>query len=438
MTFNLNRYIAGGIGLLVALLLVACSPRLAPGTGEAPVSEAFMVRPDGFSERYALEEMVILSRHNIRSPISGPGSVLSRITPHEWFPWTSAPGELSLKGGALEAEMGQFFREWLVKEGFFPKYAVPEEGTVRFYANSIQRTRATARMFAAGMFPMADITVEQHAPLGTMDPVFNPQITKDSDVCLNQAMDELLGMGSPDGPLRSQYALLEKVLDIKDSPAGRNDTTAFSAFPVNVSFLLHHEPGMQGGLRMACVASDALTLQYYEEPDDRKAAFGHSLTRQDWEAIASIKDRYQDILFGLPTMAVNVAHPMLQELLSELREPGRKFSFLCGHDSNIGSVLAALRAEPYSAPGAIEAKTPIGGKIVFGKYRGRDGRMYADLWLVYASADQLRGVTVLGPDCPPMSLQLQLAGLTPNADGLYLLSDLEARFTEAIDLYETF
>jgi glucose-1-phosphatase len=438
MTFNLNRYIAGGIGLLVALLLVACSPRLAPGTGEAPVSEAFMVRPDGFSERYALEEMVILSRHNIRSPISGPGSVLSRITPHEWFPWTSAPGELSLKGGALEAEMGQFFREWLVKEGFFPKYAVPEEGTVRFYANSIQRTRATARMFAAGMFPMADITVEQHAPLGTMDPVFNPQITKDSDVCLHQAMDELLGMGSPDGPLRSQYALLEKVLDIKDSPAGRNDTTAFSAFPVNVSFLLHHEPGMQGGLRMACVASDALTLQYYEEPDDRKAAFGHSLTRKDWEAIASIKDRYQDILFGLPTMAVNVAHPMLQELLSELREPGRKFTFLCGHDSNIGSVLAALRAEPYSAPGAIEAKTPIGGKIVFGKYRGRDGRMYADLWLVYASADQLRGLAVLGPDCPPMSLPLRLAGLTPNADGLYLLSDLEARFTEAIDLYETF
>ena len=238
--------------------------------------------------------------------------------------------------------------------------------------------------------------------------------------------------------LRTQYALMEKVLDIKDSPAGRNDTTSFAALPTAVSFLLNKEPGMDGGLRMACVASDALTLQYYEEPDDRKAAFGHKLTRQDWEAIAAIKDRYQDILFGLPTMAVNVAHPMLQELLSELREPGRRFTFLCGHDSNIGSVLAALRAEPYSAPGAIETKTPIGGKIVFGKYRGRDGRMYADLWLVYASADQLRGLAVLGPDCPPMSLPLRLSGLTPNADGLYLLSDLEARFTEAIDLYETF
>ena len=103
--------------IAVLLLLAACSPRFAPG-GAAPEGAAFMPRPDGFSDRYALEEMVILSRHNIRSPLSGKGSVLSRITPHEWFEWTSAPGELSLRGGALEVEMGQFFREWLVSEGF--------------------------------------------------------------------------------------------------------------------------------------------------------------------------------------------------------------------------------------------------------------------------------------------------------------------------------
>jgi hypothetical protein len=37
-----------------------------------------------------------------------------------------------------------------------------------------------------------------------------------------------------------------------------------------------------------------------------------------------------------------------------------------------------------------------------------------------------------------MALRLRLQGLVPNADGLYLLSDLERRFAEAIDLYETF
>ena len=438
MRLNLNRYIAGGMGLLMALLIVACSPRLAPGTAEAPVSEAFMARPDGFSERYALEEMVILSRHNIRSPISGPGSVLSRITPHEWFQWTSAPGELSLKGGALEAEMGQFFREWLVEEGFFPKYAVPEEGTVRFYANSIQRTRATARMFAAGMFPMADIVVEQRAPLGTMDPVFNPQITKISDGFLAKAYAEIEAMGGTDGPLKEKYALLEKVLDIKVSPAAKNDTTSFGQFPSSVRFEMGKEPMMTGGLKMACSASDALTLQYYEEPDAMKAGFGHKLSEKDWADLSSVKDWYQDLLFSTPSVAVNVAYPMLWELLHELQNSSRKFAFLCGHDSNIGSVLAALGVEPYSAPGAIETKTPIGGKILFQKVRGQDGRMYADIWLVYATTDQLRDLSILSLQHPPMAVQLHLKGLTPNTDGLYLFTDVQNRFADAFRQYATF
>ena len=421
----------------VLWLLTACSPRLAPGSASSE-GTAFMPRPEGFAERYAREEMVILSRHNIRSPLSGPGSVLSRITPHAWFDWSSAPGELSLRGGALEMEMGQFFREWLVGEGFFAKDGIPEEGSVRFYANSIQRTRATARAFAAGMFPMADIDVEQHTPLGTMDPVFNPQVTKLSDVFLAKAYAEIEAMGGPDGPMKAKYALLERVLDLKSSPAARHDTTAFGQFPSSVHFEVGKEPMMTGGLKMACSASDALTLQYYEEPDVMRAGFGHRLTPQEWTAVSSVKDHYQDLLFSVPSVAANVAHPMLQELLAELRTPGRKFAFLCGHDSNIGSVLAALGVEPYDAPGAIETKTPIGGKILLGKYRGRDGRLYADLWLVYASADQLREVSILSPDNPPMALQLHLKGLTPNADGLYPLEDLERRFAEAIDLYETY
>ena len=397
------------LSLLVAVLaIVACSPRLAPGSASSE-GTAFMPRPEGFADRYAREEMVILSRHNIRSPLSGPGSVLSRITPHEWFDWSSAPGELSLRGGALEMEMGQFFREWLVGEGFFAKDGVPEAGSVRFYA-----------------------------PLGTMDPVFNPQITRLSDGFLAKAYAEIEAMGGPDAPLKAKYALLEKVLDIKSSPAARHDTTAFGQFPSSVHFEVGKEPMMRGGLKMACSASDALTLQYYEEPDAVKAGFGHKLTRQEWAAVSSVKDWYQDVLFAAPSVAANVAHPMLRELLAELRTSGRKFAFLCGHDSNIGSVLAALGVEPYDAPAAIETKTPIGGKILFEKFRGRDGKLYADLWLVCASADQLREVTLLAPENPPMSLQLHLKGLTPHADGLYLLEDLERRFVEAIDLYETF
>ena len=424
--------------LLAALLpVVACSPRLAQGSASTE-GPAFMPRPEGFAERYAREEMVILSRHNIRSPLSGPGSVLARITPHTWFDWSSAPGELSLRGGALEMEMGQFFREWLIGEGFFEKDAVPNADKIRFYANSIQRTRATARAFAAGMFPMADIDVEQHTPLGTMDPVFNPQITRLSDGFLAKAYAEIEAMGGTDGPLKEKYALLEKVLDIKASPAAKNDTTSFGQFPSSVRFEVGKEPMMTGGLKMACSASDALTLQYYEEPDAFKAGFGHKLSEEDWADVSSVKDWYQDLLFATPSVAVNVASPMLRELLHELQNSWRKFAFLCGHDSNIGSVLAALGVEPYSAPGAIETKTPIGGKILFQKFRGQDGRMYADLWLVYASADQLRNLSILSMHHPPMAIQLHLKGLTPNADGLYLFTDVQDRLADAFRQYATF
>ena len=425
------------IPLLAAVLLfAACSPKVYP-SNEAEKTPAFMPRPAGFDDRYAREEMVILSRHNIRSPISGPGSVVSRITPHAWFDWSSVPGELSLRGGALEVEMGQFFREWLIGEGFIGKNAVPEAGSVRFYANSIQRTRATARAFAAGMFPMADIPVEQHTPLGTMDPVFNPVITKITDSFLAKAHAEIEAMGGLDAPVKANYALLEKVLDMRKAPAAAHDTLSFSQFPSTIRFEVNKEPIMGGGLKMATSASDALTLQYYEEPDAVKAGFGHKLSFVDWVALSGVKDWYQEMLFGVPSIAVNTSHPLLKELLSELRVPGRRFAFLCGHDSNIGGILAALRAEPYSAPLAIETKTPIGGKIVIEKFRGSDGRLYADLWLVHASADQLRGLTLLSPSCPPMALPLHLKGLTPNADGLYLLSDLEQRFEQAISAYDS-
>ena len=56
---------------------------------------------------------------------------------------------------------------------------------------------------------------------------------------------------------------------------------------------------------------------------------------------------------------------MLEELLSEMDAQGRKFTFLCGHDSTVASVLAALGAEDYVLPGAIEPSVPIGVKLVF-------------------------------------------------------------------------
>lgn len=402
-------------------------------------------RPASFHDDYQLEEMVILSRHNIRSPLSGNGSALGNLTPHTWFRWTSGPSELSLRGGQLETMMGQYFGQWLESEGVIKdkNTYIPAEGEMRFYANSMQRTIATAQYFSSGMLPVANVTIEHKFAPSKMDPVFHPQLTFMSDAFRTQAMKEISAMGGQKGlqgindKVENNYRIIEKALDLKDSPAAKKDgLTKFRSDDLQILLELNKEPAMKGSLKQANSASDAFILQYYEEPDKVKAGFGHKLTQKEWEEIAGIKDVYGDVLFTAPSVAVNVAHPLLQEMSRELAVPGRKFTFLCGHDSNIASVLAALEAEEYDVPQSIEKKTPIGSKLVIEKFKGKDGKAYAALSIVYQTTDQLRDRTALTLDNPPMIYPIRLKGLKANSDGLYKLEDLQARFDKAIRAYD--
>jgi glucose-1-phosphatase len=136
-------------------------------------------------------------------------------------------------------------------------------------------------------------------------------------------------------------------------------------------------------------------------------------------------------------VSVNVAHPLLQEILSEMQKEKRIFTFLCGHDSNVGSVLAALEAEDVDLPASIEKRTPIGCKLVFETFTGKDGSKYADILLVYATASQLRSEASLSYSNPPAGVRIPLKGLKANADGLYSLSDVYGRLSRAIDAYDT-
>ena len=68
--------------------------------------------------------------------------------------------------------------------------------------------------------------------------------------------------------------------------------------------------------------------------------------------------------------------------------------------------------------------------------RAQDGTEYADLWLVYASSEQIRKESALALQHPPVAVRLKLKGLQANKDQLYLLSDVEQRFSTAIAAYD--
>lgn len=410
-------------------------------------SQAQTKRSDDFKNKYKLKEAVVLSRHNIRSPLSDSKSALGRMTPHEWNKWTAGKSELTLRGGVLETQMGQYFRKWATDAGLFDENHIPTADELNVIANSMQRCIATARYFTSGFMPVGDVTVNHRYAPSKMDPLFNPQLTKVSPEFIAIATEQIKGMGGKKGivgineAIAPDYKLMMDVLDVKDSPMAKANDPALKAFDnynTEIVFEKFKEPSMKSGsaLKELNAASDAFILQYYEQPDSVKAAFGHKLTRKDWERLAHVKDVYQDVLFTAPIVATNVARPLIQYMYDELRSPDRKFTFLVGHDSNLSAVSTALGVEEYELPAAIEKKTPIGSKIVVEKFVGPDGEEYADINIVYQTVEQLKNMELLDLDNPPMIYQLSLKGLEKNADGLYKMSDVANRFEEALAAYE--
>jgi glucose-1-phosphatase len=401
-------------------------------------AQAQTKRSDAFRAKYELKEVVLMSRHNIRSPLSSGGAAYQRVTPHTWFAWSSPSSQLSLRGGVLETEMGQFFRQWVVSEGLLPDNYRPEGDEVLFYANSRQRTFATAKYFSAGFLPFANVEITHKLDEDKMDPVFTPQFTKMNDTYRQQVLADIQALnGGPQAWMAAQQPtldLMEQVLDMAHSPAAlQGDTTHFWFDDTQFKIEKGSEPKMTGGYTLANSVADALVLQCYES--ESMAPFGHELTIEQWRAICAVKEVYDGLLFTTHSAAVNLAYPLVSRIREELNRSDRKFMFLCGHDSNLASISAALGLQIPETENALELHTPIGSKLVFEKWSDGSDE-YVAVNLVYQSIGQLQGRTLLSPAAPPMVLPVTIDGLNANSDGLYRLSDLDTRMAEAMAEYD--
>ena len=401
-------------------------------------AQAQTKRSDAFRAKYELKEVVVMSRHNIRSPLTSGGAAYQRVTPHTWFKWSSPSSQLSLRGGVLETEMGQFFRQWVVSEGVLPENYRPEGDEVLFYANSRQRTFATAKYFSAGFLPFANVEITHKLDEDKMDPVFTPQFTKMNDTYRQQVLADIQALnGGPQAWMAAQQPtlnLMEQVLDMAHSPAAlQGDTTHFWFDDTQFKIEKGSEPKMTGGYTLANSVADALVLQCYES--ESMTAFGHELTMEQWRAICAVKEVYDGLLFTTHSAAVNLAYPLVSRIREELNRSDRKFMFLCGHDSNLASISAALGLQIPETENALELHTPIGSKLVFEKWSDGSDE-YVAVNLVYQSIGQLQGRTLLSPAAPPMVLPVTIDGLNANSDGLYRLSDLDTRMAEAMAEYD--
>ena len=347
-----------------------------------------------YAMEYQLEQVVVVSRHNLRNSLKAGDD----------------RGLLTLRGGEMETLMGQYFEASLRAQGFFPKNFQPSVGEVRFYANSYQRTIATAKYFSAGAFPIANIPIEYHRALGQKDRIFLPP----TDPALKKKLTAEFDGKKLIAGVRKEIETVERLTGEKFNPA-------------DYSFKLRDEAvewKAEGSVSKINIAADALLMDYY----DGKVSYSDDEMRD----VAKISSLFINSNFDRPLGAKVFASPMLAVISDELNTPDRKFSFICGHDSNISNVLTALGVEEYTLPGTIEWRVPIASKIVIKKFRGSDGNEYARLSLVYPSSAQIVNREMLTLENPPMQVTLKLRGLqTIDADATYKLSDVLNRIFDA-------
>lgn len=407
----------------------------------------------GFAQNgLKLEKVTVVSRHSVRAPLKKNYDTLYKITGdgNQWTKWSVSGSHLTLKGGALEMFFGEYFRLKLNDMKFGVDSLKLEE--VYFGASSKQRTIATARAFAAGFIPLMTVPIDyasnKDAAIGYLDPDYLPLLNNfsafggefDTTAFKNTAQSKLGQLQAP------SYTLLEEVLGMENSDYAKQRGTGHFDDSVGVSLNFFKEDGdraeptMTGGLKDANTASDAFILQYYEMEDEKAAAFGHDLSFEDWKELASVKDVYGDILFTkVPIVSVNVSHCMLMRLQAELLPSGHKFAFFCTHDSMIAALLAALRVKPYSLDSTIEVKTPIGGKLVFEQWTDQDmhnPEKYIQVFYVYQSSEQIRGIQMLDLSNPPMKYELSFDGIEKAPNGKYKYDDFMRHLQNSIQAYD--
>lgn len=380
-------------------------------------------------EGYQLQQVLMMSRHNLRAPLANNGSVLEQSTPNKWPEWDVLGGQLTTKGGVLEVYMGHYMREWLAAQGMVKSGECPASDAVYAYANSLQRTVATAQFFITGAFPGCDVPVHHQEKMGTMDPTFNPVITDDaaafSEKAIQAMQKERAGMH-----LDESYKLLEQITRYNTSPSCKErQRCSLTDEKDTFSATYQKEPGVSGPLKVGNSLVDAFTLQYYEGFPMDQVAWGEIKTDQQWKVLSKLKNGYQDSLFTSADVARNVAAPLVNYIDKTLvtdRVNAPKITVLVGHDSNIASLLTALDFKPYQLHNQYE-RTPIGGKIVF--QRWHDSRARRDLMkieYVYQSSEQLRNADVLTLKSPPQRVTLELKGCPVDANGFCPIDKFDA------------
>lgn len=395
----------------------------------------------------ALELVVIVGRHGIRSPLQSPAQ-LAPYAAQPWPQWPEPPGYLTPRGAYESNQLGRYFRERYVAAGLLAGRPADDAPAITLRADSDERTVETARLLGEGLAGGVAVPV-QARPAGTTDPLFGAAKLDIGHPDRRVAVAALLGRIGDDpeallAAYRPQYERLQAILfpggriapgkvPLLSLPTGVLPGAEFDAVRLTGPFFW--------GLRI----TDAFMLEYCD---------GHPPDQVGWDRVdgaelqrlLAVHSLYFDLTERTLACAQVNGSNLARHLIATIEQgargapvpgavgrPGQKIAVLLGHDSNLIN-LAGLLDLNWILPGTQQDPVLPSGALVFELRRDDAGRQWLRVAYISPTIEQQHRGDALGLRHPPGDAPIYIPQCSTPSPGYDApLEAVERKLNQVID-----
>jgi 4-phytase/acid phosphatase len=369
-----------------------------------------------------LRFVVIVSRHGVRSP-TWPAERLNQYSARPWPDWGVPPGHLTPHGANLMRLVGAYDRAYLAGAGLIGQSGCEDAGRLLFWADTDQRTLATARALAAGMLPGCDPRIGSIPERG-VDPLFHPVAAGIGRPDRGLAVAAVMGrLGARPQALAAAYrpaldvmqdVLLARHPDAQDPGKGTHVPQplldlAASVVPGEGDKLVD----FTGPVGIAGTLAQNFLLEFVNAMDGEDLGWGR-VDEAKVRQMMSLHTVYSDLLRRTSYLARTNGSNLLSHILYSIQQaatrkkvrgalgtPSDMALVIVGHDTNICNIAGMLNLS-WLIEGYQRDDTPPGGALVFELWLDRPtGEHKVRTYYTAQTLEQMRRALPLTSTSPP-------------------------------------
>jgi len=389
-----------------------------------------------------LQKMVIVSRDGVRAPTVSPAE-LDSWSSKPWPAWTEPTGNLTARGAQLAKLLGQYHRGYLVAEQLLPEQGCPQRGSVYVYADLEERTKATAQALLDGLVPGCGIAYRSKTD-ATVDGLFHPVAAGvcrlDAMIAQTSILQRVAGdLNSVPLDFKVPFDALQAGMDCC-KPAlcvalGKLEGCKLADLPTALSPQPNGKGiGMLGALNIASEATEIFLLEFAEGLDPGQVAWGRLNPAQMLQTFRLRTEAF-DLMERTPYLARRQGSALLMRAAAAVtggHSSGlgaadnavrdARFIAYVGQDTNLAN-LAGILDVTWTQAGYQRNQIPPAGALVFEVRLGSDKKQRVYTSYLAQSLEQMRKLTPLTSEAPPLKTPLRLRGCSANSPGFPCLID---------------